>query len=371
MCLIRVIQHWLDGGGTSEYPVTWDGFYSLLMDAECAEIAKELRNAVCLAVPPPAPPPPVANDFTPTYAAEEAVSENIMPTSLSPSHTNGADLASVAITSYSSEVCTEDFSVTSSTPVPTSSHESVPAPTPVTSNENTLTGTTDETPNSLLTQLNSSSLQDKDEELASDALSAQPSSDHSVQDEDNKVADEVTSSSLKLAPSSLTDSDKDEETPVITGSSPAQSSLDDSHTVENEEAPLITHSLPATFSHTEFLSDNPHEPESFEDNAGTTSAVSAVFRTQLRREELKVILCYTLTLVNPSHKKYLLLRLKYYLLLKYSRTHTRPHPQHLTSSLSIENTLSHDFSQYLPVNNYYTSTLLSLFVRLIVRFHLK
>ena len=344
------------------------------MDAECAEIAKELRKAVSLAVPPPAPPPPLVNVSTPTDM-EEAVSENLMPTSLSPSYTNGADLASVAITSYSSEVVievsTKDFSDTS-TPVHASSHESVLAPISVTLNENTLMGTTDENPISLLAQLDSSSLQDKDEELASDALFAQPSSDHSVQDEDNKVADEVTSSSLKLAPSSLTDPDKDEETPVITCSSPAQSSPGDSHTVENEEAPLITHSLPATSSHTEFVSDDPHEPESFEDSADTPSADSAVIRTQLRREELKAIVCYTLTLVNPSHNKYFLLWLKYYLLLKYSRTYTRPHHQQLTSSIPIENTLlSHNFSQYLSFSNHYASTFFSLFVRLIVRFHLK
>ena len=126
MCLLRVIQHWLDGGSESEYPVTWDGFYSLLEDAECAEIAKELRKAVSLAVPPPAPHPPVVNDSTPTDAEE---TDNVSPTSLSPSYSDDATLAT---SQDVIKVGAGGLSAISSSPGPTSSSESTRAtPSPV------------------------------------------------------------------------------------------------------------------------------------------------------------------------------------------------------------------------------------------------
>ena len=127
MCLLRVIQHWLDGGSESEYPVTWVGLYRLLEDAECAEIAKELRKAVSLAVPPPAPPPPVVNDSTPADAEE---TDNVSPTSLSPSYPD--DATSATSQDVIKVVDAGGLSAISSSPGPTSSAESTRAtPSPV------------------------------------------------------------------------------------------------------------------------------------------------------------------------------------------------------------------------------------------------
>ena len=124
ICLLRVTQHWLEGA--SEYPATWDGFYSLLEDAECAEIAKELRKAVSLAVPPPAPPPPVVNDSAPNDAEE---TDNVSPTSLSPSY---SDDATSATSQDVIKVGAGGLSAISSSPGPTSSPESTHAtPSPV------------------------------------------------------------------------------------------------------------------------------------------------------------------------------------------------------------------------------------------------
>ena len=120
MCIRRITKHWLDGGGASEYPVTWDGLYSLLEDAECAEIAKQLRKAVSLAVPPPAPPPPVVIDSAPTNAEE---TDNVSPTSLSPSYSNDA----TSPTSQDVIKGAGGLSAISSSPGPTSSPESTHA----------------------------------------------------------------------------------------------------------------------------------------------------------------------------------------------------------------------------------------------------
>ena len=122
MCLLKVIQHWLDGGGASEYPITWVGLYSLLEDAECAEIAKELRKAVSLAVPPPAPPPPVVIDSAPTDSEE---TDNVSPTSLSPSYTY--DATSATSQDVIKVVGAGGLSTISSSPGPTSSPESTHA----------------------------------------------------------------------------------------------------------------------------------------------------------------------------------------------------------------------------------------------------
>ena len=45
-CWLEVMEHWLNGGGNREYPVTWDGLYALLEDVEFSEVAKELKKAV-------------------------------------------------------------------------------------------------------------------------------------------------------------------------------------------------------------------------------------------------------------------------------------------------------------------------------------
>jgi hypothetical protein len=57
MCWARVMEEWLNGGEGSDYPVTWEGLYTLLSDAQYSEFAEELRNAVdrlCNATPGPA-----------------------------------------------------------------------------------------------------------------------------------------------------------------------------------------------------------------------------------------------------------------------------------------------------------------------------
>ena len=48
-CWLKVMQHWLTGGNTPEYPATWDGLYELLKDVEYSEVARELREAVVAA----------------------------------------------------------------------------------------------------------------------------------------------------------------------------------------------------------------------------------------------------------------------------------------------------------------------------------
>ena len=45
-CWNKVIDHWLAGGGTAEYPATWEGLYTLLEDAECSQAAKDMEAAV-------------------------------------------------------------------------------------------------------------------------------------------------------------------------------------------------------------------------------------------------------------------------------------------------------------------------------------
>ena len=45
MCWNRVMEHWLDGG-SADYPPTWEGLYTLLTDAECAGVAKNMKAAV-------------------------------------------------------------------------------------------------------------------------------------------------------------------------------------------------------------------------------------------------------------------------------------------------------------------------------------
>lgn len=44
-CWVKVMDHWL-AGKANDYPVTWNGLYNLLEDAEYTEAAKELKEAL-------------------------------------------------------------------------------------------------------------------------------------------------------------------------------------------------------------------------------------------------------------------------------------------------------------------------------------
>lgn len=46
MCWARVMEEWLNGNSEGDYPVTWEGMYSLLDDAEFSVVTEELRKAV-------------------------------------------------------------------------------------------------------------------------------------------------------------------------------------------------------------------------------------------------------------------------------------------------------------------------------------
>ena len=48
-CWSRVVEHWLNGGGTHSYPDSWDGLYSLLEDVGYLDIAETMKEAVTLA----------------------------------------------------------------------------------------------------------------------------------------------------------------------------------------------------------------------------------------------------------------------------------------------------------------------------------
>jgi hypothetical protein len=45
-CWTRVMDHWLTGGGTPDYPATWDGIYKLLEYINCPAIAQELMKSL-------------------------------------------------------------------------------------------------------------------------------------------------------------------------------------------------------------------------------------------------------------------------------------------------------------------------------------
>ena len=44
-CCYAVLRQWLDNG-SPDYPLTWEGLLELLEDADCAQIAEELRDAL-------------------------------------------------------------------------------------------------------------------------------------------------------------------------------------------------------------------------------------------------------------------------------------------------------------------------------------
>ena len=46
VCWNKLMAHWLDEGGTSDYPPTWEGLYTLLQDGEYSKTASQLRRAV-------------------------------------------------------------------------------------------------------------------------------------------------------------------------------------------------------------------------------------------------------------------------------------------------------------------------------------
>lgn len=48
-CWCRVMGHWLDGGGTPDYPASWEGLDRLLKDVGCSREAEELKKATILA----------------------------------------------------------------------------------------------------------------------------------------------------------------------------------------------------------------------------------------------------------------------------------------------------------------------------------
>ena len=45
-CYRDVLLYWLDGKGSSSYPVTWDGFHELLMDVELVALAEKMSEAL-------------------------------------------------------------------------------------------------------------------------------------------------------------------------------------------------------------------------------------------------------------------------------------------------------------------------------------
>lgn len=45
-CWLKVMGHWLTGGGTQDYPATWEGLCLLLEDVEYSEVAERLRTII-------------------------------------------------------------------------------------------------------------------------------------------------------------------------------------------------------------------------------------------------------------------------------------------------------------------------------------
>ena len=47
-CWQKVMRHWLKGAGdfTDQYPKTWEGLYSLLINVNCSNVAEELEEVV-------------------------------------------------------------------------------------------------------------------------------------------------------------------------------------------------------------------------------------------------------------------------------------------------------------------------------------
>ena len=45
-CWLKVMQEWLTGKSMQDYPITWEGLYTLLKDCDHSQIAIELEKAV-------------------------------------------------------------------------------------------------------------------------------------------------------------------------------------------------------------------------------------------------------------------------------------------------------------------------------------
>ena len=63
-CWCKVMSHWLKEDGTPNYPTTWKGFFCLLEDVECLQVAQDLQKALSSVIPPPPPPPPPLPAYT-------------------------------------------------------------------------------------------------------------------------------------------------------------------------------------------------------------------------------------------------------------------------------------------------------------------
>ena len=45
-CWLEVMGHWLNTGGTDDYPTTWEGIHQLLVDVGYKKVADELNTAL-------------------------------------------------------------------------------------------------------------------------------------------------------------------------------------------------------------------------------------------------------------------------------------------------------------------------------------
>jgi hypothetical protein len=75
-CWCAVMKEWLKKGGTAEYPITWRGLLTVLVDLEYIEEARELQEVLALVTPPP--PPPSPQTLPPTFPVE-ALTEGMLP----------------------------------------------------------------------------------------------------------------------------------------------------------------------------------------------------------------------------------------------------------------------------------------------------
>ena len=57
-CWCKVMNQWLKNDGTPEYPATWRGVLTVLVDLEYSEVARELQKVLASVTPPSLPPPP-------------------------------------------------------------------------------------------------------------------------------------------------------------------------------------------------------------------------------------------------------------------------------------------------------------------------
>ena len=84
-CWCKVMNQWLENDGTPEYPATWRGVLTVLVDFE---VARELQRVLASVTPPSLPPPP-----PPPQMAQPAVTSSIVTPPLDPGKTPLAVLA--------------------------------------------------------------------------------------------------------------------------------------------------------------------------------------------------------------------------------------------------------------------------------------